>query len=270
MFYNISYADINNLENANSIFDQCDRLSNQDACMELLNNNINAINPAKDDIKFLIATNALERDNIIVSYSLLLQACYNNYHEACELFFNIQNNNYHPKYIDNKVNNTSDNINHTVNNKISSQIYCYYNDTSLPTTGLGDMTRQPTGNLWADIPLLIFDTYETVADAFHNHTFICSFNNDPQYFQDDIFKKYIDDGSLRYIVFYNGALTNYYKIYNSYKINETTMWPKTSIEYIGIIDSNNNLVKIDAVKHGNLYPMKDSDWEKIKKFKYEK
>ena len=163
--------------------------------------------------------------------------------------------------------NTSFAVENNVNNK---ELVCIYSDSSMPTTGLGDMTRQPTGNLFIDIPVLAFDIYETIADTIHNHYYRCSFTNDPQNNQSYDFIKAIQNKDIQYIVFFNGAFSNYFKLYSSKYVKETTLWPKTTIDYIGIIDSNYNILKLNSVKSGQLYEMKTEDWKKIKKYTFEK
>lgn len=282
-------------------FLECDRNNNFDACIFLLHQDFNPIDPKNSDMKYKIAEEAINENNDVVGIYLLLKACGQNNIRACSRYneYIIYNQNLHSnEQVQNKLNKEQQVYNENKTNKVTKgaeknttyamvdnlsknkkdtthnqstiekrDIFCEYTDVKDKPTGISILSTVSTGIPWLDGLYTIAGLIDDARDYFHTHTYICSYSPISEG-QDIEFRKDIDNKDIKYIVFFNGALKNYYKLYSTHQVRENTIFPKTTVDYIGVIDKNNKLLRLDAVLDGKIYPSA-TDLPKLKNYKLE-
>lgn len=179
---------------------------------------------------------------------------------------------YKEKYACEYINNISPNtLNTTLNTSTldKREIFCEYTDVKDKPMGVSAASRGvTTGIPWLDGLNTIVGLIDDARDYFHTHTYICSYAPIREG-QDAKFKEDIDHKDIKYIIFFNGALKNYYKLYSTHQVKENTIYPKARVDYVGIIDKNNNLLRLDSVKDNKIYPWTAADLPKLKNYKLE-
>lgn len=148
-------------------------------------------------------------------------------------------------------------------------IFCEYTHVQKQSMGVSNLSAgYSSGVPWLDALNAVAGLIDDAMELIHEHTYICSYSPIDKG-QDSIFKRDLDTKDIKYIVFFNGAFKNYYKLYSRYQVYELTISPKTTVDYVGVVDKNNNILRLDAVRGNMIFPATAADFAKIKKYKLE-